>query len=89
MNAPFNAAAVDHSGKALATSISRRVTDRSARGIAGAVGRMITAAELSVGSRLPTGSSAAEIMRPTAAAMPRALRSVTRPEIVEASALPE
>ncbi len=54
MNAPFNAAAVDHSGKALATSISRRVTDRSARGIAGAVGCMISAAELSVGSRLPT-----------------------------------
>ncbi len=54
MNDPFNAVSVDHTGRALATTIAGRISDRSARGIAAAVGRMISAAELSVGGRLPT-----------------------------------
>jgi len=54
MNDPFNAARSDPTAKGLSKAIGGRVTDRSARGIAAAVGRMISAAELSIGSRLPT-----------------------------------
>ena len=36
-----------------------------------------------VGRRVPTGSSPLEIRRPTAAAMPRALRSVISADTVE------
>ncbi|HQZ34391.1 MAG TPA: aminotransferase class I/II-fold pyridoxal phosphate-dependent enzyme [Ilumatobacteraceae bacterium] len=54
MNAPFDDTSLDRTSRELTTTISGRVVDRSARGIAAAVGRMISAAELSVGSRLPT-----------------------------------
>ncbi len=54
MNDPFNGASNEPSARELSKAIAGRVADRSARGIAAAVGRMISAAELSVGSRLPT-----------------------------------
>jgi len=54
MNEPFNPAGVDPTARELSRAIAGRVTDRSARGIAAAVGRMISAAELTIGSRLPT-----------------------------------
>jgi len=54
MNDPFNAASNDPTAKGLSRAIAGRITDRSARGIAASVGRMISAAELSIGSRLPT-----------------------------------
>ncbi len=54
MNDLFDAASNDPASKGLSKAIAGRVADRSARGIAAAVGRMISAAELSIGSRLPT-----------------------------------
>lgn len=54
MNTTFNTFGVDSSSRELTRLISARVTDRSARGIAAAVGRMISAVELPIGSRLPT-----------------------------------
>jgi DNA-binding transcriptional MocR family regulator len=54
MNETFNDLAHDNGKRDSGKGIAVRVTDRSARGIAAAVGRMISAGELAVGSRLPT-----------------------------------
>ncbi len=54
MNELFDASSSITSGRDLTRAVAGRVTDRSARGIASAVGRMITSTELSIGSRLPT-----------------------------------
>jgi len=54
MNDRFNASGNEPTAKELSRAIAGRVSDRSARGIAAAVGRMISGAELAIGSRLPT-----------------------------------
>ena len=54
MNDRFNASGTEPTAKELGRAIAGRVSDRSARGIAAAVGRMISGAELAIGSRLPT-----------------------------------
>ena len=54
MNESFNVSTPEYPAKGLSKAIAARVTDRSARGIAAAVGRMISASDLAIGSRLPT-----------------------------------
>ncbi|MFF5077046.1 aminotransferase class I/II-fold pyridoxal phosphate-dependent enzyme [Actinoplanes sp. NPDC000266] len=59
------------------------VDDRSARGIAAAVSRMITAGELPVGERLPTVRDVARSLRVSPTTVSEAWRSLTRAGVLQ------